>query len=199
MKRAAGAARFAVLVISGITLLVSWRSQLVARHQAERSLARTHVLVSRIDQLNLAQDSNPPWATRRRPAPGVAAKLGDTLASCGIPTASLADVTPQPDAPVPGASGGARITGLRRQRTMLTLSPVTLPQLGAFLQTWRQRQPDWCVTGIEVSPAGTGGLGGGGGPGSATGGVYPAPGGDLPLRAVLVMDAVYLDIAGDRP
>lgn len=181
------------VVAAGVALTA--RGYVVARERAQLGLQRTALVARQVRELERARPVMDQWRQRRRPASGLAANLGQTLAACGLAPGALANVTPQPETPVhvaarlashsPHAEAGT--ADLRRQRASFTLTPITLPQLGAFLEAWRTREPFWTVTSIEVAPeanrAGGGGVGGGGG---------AAAGGDLPLRVVVVVDAVYL-------
>jgi hypothetical protein len=75
----------------------------------------------------------------------------------------------------------------RRTRAVLTLAPLTLPQLGGFLAAWHSREPQWTVSSIELSPQ----------PGNQAQSAA-APGGDLPLRAVLGLETLFVDQGGGR-
>lgn len=172
-----------VAAAGAVAIGLSWRSYAGARDRAERDMGRTTLLATQVEQLVIARAATERWSGRRRPASGLAARLGETLTACGVPGGAgvLANVSPQPESPLSGAPGAK---GLMRQRASLTLAPITLPQLGAFLEAWRTGEPGWTVAGIEVSPEGA---------------RDAAPGTDLPLRAVLTLDAVYLDESkGDR-
>jgi hypothetical protein len=176
-----------VLIAATVAAMLVWKTERDAASRAESSLARVRVLLRQVDQLTRLGSDTPPWAARQRPAPGVAGRLSAALTTSGIPSAVLADVSPQADAPFHDGPGRTGSAGLRRQRTSLTLTSVTLSQLGAFLGVWRQQEPCWIVTSIDLSPERTGKE------------TAADAGGQLPLHAVLIMDAVYLDSAGDRP
>lgn len=164
-----------VLVAVAVGLAVTGRGYAVAKGRAGVALVRHGMVVRQVEELERTRLAAEDWRLRERPASGLAANLGQTLAACGIPPQALVNVAPQPETPVDGPFGG---TALRRQRATFMLTPVTLPQLGAFLESWRTREPYWTVASIDVSPeANQGGL---------------AAGGDLPLRASLTVDAVYL-------
>jgi hypothetical protein len=91
---------------------------------------------------------------------------------------------------VQGGPGNVGAGELKRQRATFTLVPITLPQLGAFLDAWRQREPYWTVASIDVGPEPIRQNENGG---------AAAAGRDLPLRAVLTLEAIYLDEPkGDR-
>lgn len=173
-----------VLSISAVALGLAWRAFASARDAAATQLNRREALLAQLRELERIRPVAAQWQDRKRPASNLAALLGETLAACGIPASALANVSPQPEA---AAHGGAAAPRLKRQRATLMLVPVTLPQLGAFFEAWRTREPRWTVASIDLSPE----------PAPRQG--ETAPGGDLPLRAALTLDTLYLDDPkGDR-
>lgn len=68
-------------------------------------------------------------------------------------------------------------------RAVVTLSPVTLPQLGTFLAAWREREPGWTVSSLDLSPQTD----------KAEG---KAGGRDLPLRVVIGLETLFVDRGG---
>jgi hypothetical protein len=170
-----------VLGASAVGVSVSGRGYLSARSSATLELERAGGIVRQVAELEAARPVAAQWRERRRPTSGLAANLGQTLSACGIAPGALVNVSPQPESPVESAANAN--ADLRRQRAALTLYPVTLPQLGAFLESWRAREPYWTVTTIDLSPDAAAKLPGGG---------------DIPLRAVMNMEAVYLADAGEE-
>lgn len=164
-----------LLVAVAAGLAVAGRGYAVAKGRASLALQRHGMVIRQVRELERARPIADEWRDRKRPASGLATNLGQTLAACGIPPQALVNVAPQPETPLHGETGGA---DLRRQRATFMLTPVTLPQLGAFLELWRTREPYWTVASIDVSPETTHGR--------------PPTGGDLPLRAAITVDAVYL-------
>jgi hypothetical protein len=69
----------------------------------------------------------------------------------------------------------------------VTLAGVTLPQLGGFLKEWRQREPAWTVSGIDLAPQAPGKKG-----------EASSAGGDLPLRAVIGIETMFVEQGGGR-
>ena len=84
----------------------------------------------------------------------------------------LSGLTPEAERPLVAGSSAVA------QRATLILSGVTLRELGGFLAAWQELAPAWVVSSLEIQPAA---------------GRDPIPGGDLPLRAVLTLETVFLD------
>jgi hypothetical protein len=111
-----------------------------------------------------------------RPAGGLASKVAGAMASAGLATASLQSLSPEAQAAI------ASQAKLSRQRATLTLANMSLPQVGMFLNAWRTAEPDWIISGIDLTPI--------------TSKDTPSIGSDLPLRAVIIIEGVFKDPAG---
>ena len=78
---------------------------------------------------------------------------------------------------------------MKRQRATLTLTPITLPQVGSFLEAWRSAEPRWTIASIDLSPSGkSNNLSQRGTQGSAL-----TDSTDLALRAVLVLETLFAE------
>ena len=181
MKNMYRAAWPLVIAVSAVCVFLAWRGYASAKHDAALAVRRAAQIAAHVSELERVRPVALRWQERKRPASGLAASLGETLTGCGVPASALVSVTPQPESAVQGPGAEQ----LKRQRATLTLSPITLPQLGAFLEAWRAREPYWTVGGIDVGP-------------DQRSAAKGSPGGDLPLTAVLTLDAVYLDDAKER-
>ncbi len=158
------------LVIAVVILLATGHSAVRARVEiadAKDELTTVSEQANELVQLrwHSKETSLPP-----KPATGLAARVGAALSRCGLPSSALQSLSPESQT----ASGS---TGIR-QRATLNLAGLTLPQLGAFLGTWRDG--DYVVTAIDLSPAERNVTGGG-----------ASPGADLPLRAVIVLEGLF--------
>jgi hypothetical protein len=144
--------------------------------------ARLSRLQSNAATLSTARASLPDWAARSlsssRPQTqeALASRLSAALGSVGLPASSLANLSVQSD---PEGAAIASTLRIHRRRATLVLSHVTLPRLGAFLQTWRTSEPDWIPSSIDAAPE------------PAThADAPPAPGADLPLRVVIAFESL---------
>lgn len=99
----------------------------------------------------------------------LAERFARALADAGLPNSALASLSPESQ-DSPSNAGNAV-----KRRATLTLASITLPELGRFLDTWRGREAAWTVTSIDLSPDARG---------------ESAPGGDLPIRAVLTIESI---------
>ena len=173
---------FAVAVVAIGVMLVKARSAAV---EADRAIARLRVVQRQIAEIERLDAQTPDWAERRQPAfgqGGLATAVNDVLAAAGVPASSLSSLSPAAEAPVTlgsaGGAGGAGSAAFRR-RAVLTLAPVTLPQVGVVLKTWRDAHPDWVIATIDLTP-------------EPQGRREPSPGSDLPLRAVFGLETLYV-------
>jgi hypothetical protein len=162
-----------------LTLLACGASLTVAGHAARDAAAAAHHAradLARIrrdlDELARLRDSTPPPPKRTA---GLQPRVSAVLASSGLPASTLVSLSPEVATPTSGAE-----SRLMRQRATLLLGGATLPQLGRFLSGWRVAEPSWIITSIELSPA----------PLSAN---LVASAGELPLRAVVVMESIFRD------
>lgn len=133
-------------------------------------------IVADTAEIALLHARRPSISAGKRPHPNVFARLTAALVEAGLPAAILRDAAPGEDAPL-ALDTDRRY---RRQNMRVTLDPVTLPQLGLFLDTWRRRQPEWTTTTIQLTPI--------------IDKSAKSAGALRPLRAALVMEATYLDL-----
>ncbi|MCL4743435.1 MAG: hypothetical protein KJZ54_14660 [Phycisphaerales bacterium] len=131
------------------------RHELTIAHDAARDVRRIVELRAALPTPHTGDES--PLARR----------VGAALAAAGLDAGTLADLSPE--AHLPSA-------GLVRRRATLTLTGVTLPEVGRFLAAWREAEPGWTVTAADLTPES-----------SRT----APPGADRPLRAVLTVEALF--------
>jgi hypothetical protein len=110
---------------------------------------------------------------------GLTPRVTAALERAGLPAGALASLSPEAESQVV-SQAGVRVS---RRRATLTLAGVTLPAVGRFLDTWRAAEPAWTPTSIDVAPAG---------------GQAAEAGGDLPLRAVIVIESVVVRQTGEH-
>lgn len=175
-----------------------------ARRAAEREVARFHQVSTDARELVTLRSAHAARhgssAAPDAPPPKLSPAITAALASSGLPAQTLASLSPESATRERIEGGGSGIAAqapaasIIRRRATLVLTPLTLPQLGRFLDIWRkQAVPDsrgsagepWTVSRIDVEPRRDG---------------QPTPGADLPLRATLVMESVSLeaDMATDQ-
>ncbi len=173
-----------VLIMVVTSVAVTGHGAYRARARAVAELARLRSVTEQAGQISGLRAAMPAWALRRSSPAGLAERVGTALQAGGLPSSSLSGLSPEAESAV-GGIGGASGESVRTKvrRATLTLEPATLPQVGTFLKAWRTREPDWTVASVDLSPLG--------GKVGAVGG-----GGDLPLRAVIVLEVLFIDGTG---
>jgi hypothetical protein len=172
----------AVAVVAGGAVTVTALGYAEARAGAVRQLFVYHDALSQTRELTQLQAKAPAWIRCGRPPTGLTPRISAALASCGQPASSVASVSPESE-----SSMGETDLHARRTRAVVTLSGVTLPQLGSFLGAWRAREPAWTIASVDLAPqTGSGGA------------AVPGAGGDLPLRAVIEIETMFVDQGGIR-
>lgn len=164
--------------LAASTLALAWS---LHRHQAARfhlaseqaHLMRVRAQVDELRSLPATVASSDPTSTQT-----LAARVADVMSASGLPRTALESLSPESERITPGASGPS----VSRRSASLTLASVTLPDLGRFLDAWRQREPAWTVTSVDLKPARDT---------SATG--------DLPLRVVLTLERLDIRATTREP
>lgn len=161
--------------------LVAWRACARAERGAAAQSQRLAALRTKWGEVERVRAALPAAAQAVADSGGeaaLAARVTGSLASAGLPASALSSLSPQSER-VRGPSGG--VGGLVRRKAAMTLTPVRLPELGAFLDAWRKSEPGWIVSSIEVAPDQAAAV---------------APGADLPLRATLVVESPLAEETG---
>lgn len=170
-----------VILTAALGIALAVRKAAAATRAGAQSLTALQSLQVQLSEIDHLRSALPAWAAS--PAPGAATdadqplapRISEAIKACGLPPASLVSLSA--DSGHGNNPATVAVTVVRR-RANLTLTGLTLPQLGAFLATWRTREPAWPVTAIDLSPQG----------------VQAIPtGGDLPLRAVIALESISLN------
>ncbi len=175
----------ALLSLAAVAPAVLFYSRAAAQHSAATN--RLERLQSHAATLVSARSALPDWAARaitpgqKQSTDALAPRVSAALSSSGLTPAALANLSVQSAPEGPLIAGGLR---LHRRRATLVLSQVSLPRLGAFLQTWRAAEPDWRPTAIDASPETL-----------SRADKPPAPGADLPLHIVLSLESLSIQPA----
>lgn len=160
----------AILVGSGLSRLSTATS---AAHQAQRSADKARLAAQEIVDL---RSRAPAWLSARREEEKLSPRLVAALTAVGLPAQTLSSFSLQRESNL-----GGKDVRAARERATCTLSGITLPQLGAFVDTWRSREPSWIVTGIDIVPINERGLAS-----TSTGGA------DIPLRIVCTLESLFV-------
>jgi hypothetical protein len=164
-----------LLGLTGLVAVAGTGSSLVqaarAGAQVRQELARFQNLRgSAIDLVSLRQAGIRP-APGSKPAATLTAMIGEALAACGLPAATLSNLSPESES-IDRTDPRAVLV---HKRATLTLTPLTLPQLGRYLEEWREGRPEWTVSRIDLEPRRD---------------LAHAPGSDLALRVIIAVETV---------
>lgn len=151
--------------------LVAWRAHAAAQRTATAITAGLASLQRQAEEATQLRAASPRTITGPRDDTALSPRLAQSLAAADLPPSTLASVTPHSETVTTPDSRKAV-----RRKAAVTLTPITLPQLGAFLESWRTTEPGWLVSSIEVSPDAAS---------------TAAPGADLPLRATLSLESLF--------
>ncbi len=165
----------AILATIAIVPLVVRASGAGASLKRERVRAEAIIAeVGRLEQLRakLAASPNSSTDVQDVPAASLATRVSGVLSAAGLSQSNLAGLSPESTAQRSDAG-----TALRRRAT-LTLQSLTLRDLGRFIGEWKAREPAWAVTSIDLAPVTSS---------------KPAPGADLPIRVVLVVETLSFE------
>lgn len=154
-----------IWMLSVVVLIVTGSHAARAHSQRNSSRSALALVTENARELVRLRQASPDHAFNQRPSSGVAARVSQVLSTSGLAPTALQSVSPEAE---------SSEHGVLRQRATLTLVNLTLPQLGKFLVLWRTDEPGWIVSGLDVSPSGSG-----------------TPGADLPLRAVITIEATF--------
>jgi len=157
----------------------AWRSYIMAHDRASFETTRLTSLRKKGDEIVKLRAASPRWSLPAQEAGSLAPKVTLALSAAGVAASALASLSPQSQ--TVAAPDGTR---LLKRSAALTLTPIKLPELGAFLEAWRTASPGWVVALIDVSPDA-----------AAT----TTPGADLPLRVNLTLESLAAEDAGGTP
>jgi hypothetical protein len=144
----------------------------IARAEASVSLRQLSIVSADAREIAAIRAAAPPESRRHRPPATLATHIADVVSKSGLPQSALQNLSPETESGVGSA-------GLRKETAKLTLEPLTLAELGCFLQEWRKAEPLWTVVSIDITPT-------------------PARGrgtNDRPLRAVIGIETVFTNDA----
>lgn len=119
-----------------------------ARTSHQSAISDLRMVTAQAAELASLWSAAPPETRRGRPSGGLASRLAQTVAACGLPQSALHNVTPELESPLT-----SRGRPLHRATARLTLEPVTLPELGRFLHQWRTVEPTWTVSSVDLAPS----------------------------------------------
>jgi hypothetical protein len=151
---------FALLAAPVCLAALAWSGTRYSAARGDLRLAEAQhqTITSAAAEIERLRNATPTVAAGAKPQPNISGQVTDTLVEAGLAPALLTNVTPESDTAIERANAGAGSRAAnpaaryRRQSARLTLEPLTMPDLGRFLATWRTSQPQWTIASINVSP-----------------------------------------------
>jgi hypothetical protein len=144
-----------------------------AREREHAKASRVVEQANRIGALRAELASDKDAMSPGSDAP-LATRVSAALAASGLEQSTLAGLSPESLS----QQSGSQTT--LRSRATLTLQNLTLPELGTFIAAWRDREPAWSITSLEMAPL-------------ANARAIQKPGADLPIRAVLMLETLRFE------
>lgn len=129
---------------------VAWSGAryLSARGELNTAKARYTSVAANIQEIERLRQTQANIASAAKPQPNLSGQIADALVESGLSPNLLTNLTPEPDTPVTiGTSHD-----YRRQSARLTLEPTSMPDLGRFLGSWTNSQPEWTISAITITP-----------------------------------------------
>lgn len=145
-----------VLVSVGVAMVVVSLSRVrladaeAAAEAAEASFGQVKAEAERVLELRARAQT---VAADVMPQQDVFHRLTASLAELGLPHVRVQSVSPAGDQALEASVGGM---SRRIQTVRVVLEPITVDELGSFIQYWRREQALWIMTAIDLAVAGRG-------------------------------------------
>lgn len=173
-------------IIAAVCLIPPiWLGKHALNVRRDRDLARVRLngTLKDIAEIQSLRKQRPRAAARQKPTADIVGGIESALATAAVPIATMTSLSSDPESFV--TMEGRTDARYLRQGVRLTLEPITLPAFGRFLNTWRQANPEWTVSSIQIGQATSNQLN------SKT---IPANSGiNLPVRVFMTFETVYAD------
>lgn len=159
-----------------------------ARAEADRQRARAVRLAATARDVQELASNLPDWTRRPRSGANLSTRMTAAITAAGLPPTTLTSLSADNEQALPtsgataGRAGSGAAATVRRSRATVVLGPITLPQLGTLAQIWRERDPAWTMSSIEITPSLNG----------AMNAQLAQTGGDMPLRVVVVLESLSI-------
>ncbi len=144
------------LAVCLLLIAVSTSNLRTAGTAADAAAARFTQVSSDAERVRVLRGRSQTIAAGEQPEQDIFRRVNETLAAAGLARTRVQSVNPAGDRALDtdSAGGAAR----RIQTVRVVLEPITLDELGAFLDRWRQDQALWTITGIDCSIASSRGV-----------------------------------------
>ena len=132
-----------------ITLTTSLRRAGAAEQGARSARSTYEQAVADANEVLALRGRRPVIAAAEHPTRDLIARINDVLNLCGLSSRIFSSLTPESDVKLDVQSSDRSI--YRRQSLRLSLMGVEPPEIGSFLASWREAQPLWSISRIELT------------------------------------------------
>ncbi len=137
-----------VAVLSTALCFVDLRGAIADRDAARRAATSLAADLLQISAFKDAQET----ALASRPADdAVTGPILEVLNQVGLDSSTLLRQSTGAEQTLAGPG----LDGFARRAVQISLAPMTLPQLGSFIDAWRVQQPAWIISELRLIHAGT--------------------------------------------
>ncbi len=123
-----------------------------AHMHADARQSALHDTAALAAEITALRDQEQRVERQSRPEQDVIARVNAVLSKIGLPQSSFSGLSPETDVAVQSRSStSGSEPRLRRQTVRLNLSDLDLAELGQFLAAWRETNPMWTTTRIDLN------------------------------------------------
>ena len=149
MTRRAATLWLAASIASGLLILALGAARLrTAQHRAADAAAAHALARADAERVLALRTRTQTAAAGLQPQQDVFQQANQAIAAAGLRGVAVRSVTPAGDRAL---DAGSASPPRRAQSVRIVLGPITVHELGAFLTRWRQDQPLWTITAIDLA------------------------------------------------
>lgn len=143
------------LAMSAVLMVATGRSAArYARAQDQYAAAQrvAQELSSLVEEIIRLRSQRQRIELQPRPAQDVISRVNEALSAIGLDQRHFKGLSPESDVEIPRSDNSMQ--GVRRQTLRLSLKSMAPLELGRLLHSWRQHNPTWRPTRIEMTHSG---------------------------------------------
>jgi len=141
---------FAIVAgLLAIAVMLNWQRARAAVQSERTSLAAYEQALQDANEVLALRSHRPVIAAAEHPTRDLIARINEVLEHAGLSQRTFSSLTPESDVKLELASSGS--AAYRRQSLRLSLTGLQPRELGSFLAAWRDAQPLWSVSRLELT------------------------------------------------